>query len=109
MLTRPGSEPGPERMRKLAGSLEGFRELRKAILGIRALFSVLQVASISVHASSLGIFVLARLANRWCPVRALAFGHATLGAVATGRYACGFGIASEYHEGSGEQKESLFG
>ena len=48
MLTRPGSEPGPEWMRKLACSPEGFRQIRKAILGISVLFAVLQVASIVV-------------------------------------------------------------
>lgn len=48
MLTRPGSEPGPERMRKLAGSPEGFRQIRKATSGIRVLCDMLQVASISV-------------------------------------------------------------
>lgn len=46
MLTRPGSEPGPEWMRKLGSSQEGFRQIRKAILGICVLFGVLQVASI---------------------------------------------------------------
>lgn len=48
MLTRPGSEPGPERMRTLAGSPEGFRQIRKATSGIRVLCDMLQVASISV-------------------------------------------------------------
>jgi hypothetical protein len=33
MLTRPGSEPGSERMCKLAGSPEGFRQIRKASSG----------------------------------------------------------------------------
>ena len=38
MLTRPGSEPGPERMRKLAGSPEGFRQIRKSDIGDRRSF-----------------------------------------------------------------------
>ena len=48
MLTRPGSEPGPEWMRKLGSSPEGFRQIRKAILGMSVLFGVLQVALIVV-------------------------------------------------------------
>ena len=44
MLTRPGSEPGPEWMRKLSG--QGFRPIRKGILGISILFGVMQVLSI---------------------------------------------------------------
>ena len=48
MLIRPGSEPGPEWMRKLASSPDGFRQIRKAILGVSVLFGVLQVASIVV-------------------------------------------------------------
>lgn len=63
MLTRPGSEPGPERVRKTG----------------------------------------------WRLVAARAFGHATLGAPAIGRYAYGLGIAFGYREASGKQKESLFG
>jgi len=47
MLTRPGSEPGPEWMRQL-GSQEGFRQIRKAILGICVLVAVIQVAAIVV-------------------------------------------------------------
>lgn len=47
MLTRPGSERGPEWMRKL-GSPEGFRQIRKAILGLSVLFAVIQVASLAV-------------------------------------------------------------
>ena len=63
MPTRPGSEPGSERMRKTG----------------------------------------------WRLVRALAFGHATLGAPAIGRYAYGLGMAFGYREASGKQKESPFG
>lgn len=48
MLTRPGSEPGPEWMRRLGSSPEGFRQIRKAILGIVIFFGVIQVASIVV-------------------------------------------------------------
>lgn len=48
MLTRPGSQPGREWMRKLSTSPEGPRRLRKAILRILVLFGVLQVASIVV-------------------------------------------------------------
>ena len=48
MLTRPGSEPGPAWMRKLSSSPEGFRQIRKAILGISVLVGVIQVASIVV-------------------------------------------------------------
>ena len=48
MLTRPGSQPGPEWMRKLCRSPEGFRQIRKAILGISVLFAVLQVAAMVV-------------------------------------------------------------
>jgi len=48
MLTRPGSEPGPEWMRELSSSPEGFRQIRKAILGVCVLFGVLQLASIVV-------------------------------------------------------------
>ena len=168
MLTRPGSEPGPERMRKLAGSTEGFRQIRKATSGIRVLFGMLQVASISVadfarlsrvwparrrdaaavrrrhraqgyrprrrchrncryrRSDRLSYRVrsnrrwrfLLRCIVAWClcsgsarhrlaPVRALAFGHATLGVI--GRYAYGLGTAFGYCEASGKQKEGLFG
>jgi len=48
MLTRPGSEPGPEWMRRLGSSPKGFRQIRKAILGIIVLFGVTQVASMVV-------------------------------------------------------------
>ena len=48
MLTRPRSEPGPAWMRRLSSSPEGFRQIREAILGIRVLFGVMQVASIVV-------------------------------------------------------------
>lgn len=168
MLTRPGSEPGPERMRKLAGSPEGFRQIRKATSGIRVLFGRLQVASISVAdfarlsrvwparrrdaaavpgrhraqgyrprrrchrncryrrserpsyrvRSNRRWRFLLRCLVAWClcsgsarhrlaPVGALAFGHATLGAI--GRYPYGLGTAFGYCEASGKQKESLFG
>ena len=49
MLTRPGFAPGPEWMRKPAGSPAGFRQIRKAILRIRVLFGGLQVASVVVR------------------------------------------------------------
>lgn len=156
MLTRPGSEPGPERMRKLAGSPEGFRQIRKATSGIRVLFGMLQVASISVadfarlsrvwparrrdaaavpgryraqgyrprrrchrncryrrserlsyRVRSNRCLCSGSARHRLAPVGALAFGHATLGAI--GRYAYGLGTASGYCEASGKQKESLFG
>jgi hypothetical protein len=48
MLTRPGSEPGPESMRKAAGSPKGFREIRKAIFSHPRSFGGLQAASIVV-------------------------------------------------------------
>ena len=63
MPTRPGSEPGSERMRKTG----------------------------------------------WRLVRALAFGHAPLGAPAIGRYVYGPGMAFGNHEAGGKQKESLLG
>jgi len=48
MRTRPGSQPGPEGMRKLSTSRQVPRRLRKAILRILVLSSVLQVASMVV-------------------------------------------------------------
>ena len=45
MLDRPGSEPGPEWMRRLAGNP---RQLCKAILRIIVFFGVIQVAAIAV-------------------------------------------------------------
>ena len=48
MLTRPGSQPGPEGTRKLSTSPQGPRRLRKAILRMLVLSSVIQVASIVV-------------------------------------------------------------
>jgi hypothetical protein len=52
MLTRPGSRRGPEWMSKLGSSPDGFRQIRKAILGISVLFGVLQVAAIVVADSA---------------------------------------------------------
>ena len=52
MLTRPGSRPGPEWMSKLASSPDGFRRIRKAILGISVFFGVLQVAAMVVAGSA---------------------------------------------------------
>ena len=48
MLSRPGSEPGPEWMRRLASSPEGFRQIRKVVLGVLVLFGVIQVAAMVV-------------------------------------------------------------
>src|SRR5207253_215255 len=45
MLTRPGSEPGPEWMRRLGGNP---RQLRKAILSIIVFVGVIQLAAIVV-------------------------------------------------------------
>src|SRR2546429_786150 len=45
MLTRPGSEPGPEWMRRLGGNP---RQLRKAILSIIVFVGVTQLAAIVV-------------------------------------------------------------
>jgi hypothetical protein len=45
MLTRPGSNPGPEWMRRLGSSPDGFRQIRKAILRIIILFAIIQVTA----------------------------------------------------------------
>jgi hypothetical protein len=48
MLTRPGSEPGPEWMRKLGESPEGFRQIRKALLRILVLVGMIQIGAILI-------------------------------------------------------------
>ena len=53
--------------------------------------------------------MLTRPGSRRGPEWMSKLGHATLGALAIGRYAHGPGIAFGYHEASGKQKESLFG
>ena len=48
MVTRPGSRPGPEWMRKLGSSPDGFRQIRKALFGVLVFFGVIQAVSIVV-------------------------------------------------------------
>jgi len=86
MLTRPGSEPGPEWMRRLGGNP---RQLRKAILSIIVFVGVIQLAAIVV--GDIAVY------------------RAHGGSRAIERCACaGTGVAFG-GEAGGQQKESLFG
>lgn len=48
MLTRPGSDPGPEWMRKLGDGTIDPRQFRKAMLRIIVFFGILQVTAIVI-------------------------------------------------------------
>ena len=86
MLTRPGSEPGPEWVRRPTGDA---RELRKAILGAFVFVGVIQVTAIV--AGDIAVY------------------RAHGGSRAIERCACaGTGVAFG-GEAGGQQKESLFG
>jgi len=106
VLTRPGSQPGPERMRKLSTSPEGPRQLREAIPRILVLFSVIQVASIVV--ADVAVYrAHGRHGGTW---RVLAIGGVSARVIAFGPISVGgFGIAFGDHQAGGKQKESLFG
>ncbi len=127
MLTRPGSEPGPEWMRRLGGNP---RQLRKAILSIIVFVGVIQLAAIVVGDIAVyradgrhvrlynspiqmivGGLTLGAGAVGWRAIGAVAVGQAALGSLVIGRWAyAGPGVALGRDESSGgKQKESLIG
>ena len=112
MLTRPGCEPGPERMRRLSGNP---RQLRKAMLGIIVFVGVISFGGVSVGFLSLGglsagLLTLGPAAVDWRAIGAVAVGQAGLGSLALGRWAyAGPGVALGRDLTSGDQKGSLLG
>jgi hypothetical protein len=133
MLTPPGSNPGPEWMKKLDASSRDLREHLRSVKRLWLFYGLPTFAALF-----LGLVLVpqaARHGNYESPVRTgdmplfstgstphgviavggramggTALGRAALGGLAVGGYAyAGSGAAYGYHEASGKPKESLFG